>query len=134
MWCIRWTVWLVAALIVALAASAAFPPIPKRPHKSAAVHQGAGAALLIAKLAPAQPKIVAIGKHISWDWTTNTDNPASNIVFLVCSSPTLLTRRHDYPVIGITATNSWPFTVNLAQSAGFFVVIASNTVNHTESR
>lgn len=29
------------------------PPVPKRPHKSAAVHQGAGAAALIAK-----PKVV----------------------------------------------------------------------------
>ena len=125
-------VWLMLGALVAFAA---LPPIPiiKRPHKSAAVERGAGAAKLIAKLAPAQPKIAAIGKRLAWNWATNADNPASNIVFLVRSNNVLLLSRHAYPVVGISTSNSFPFTVNPAQPTGFFVITASNTVTHLES-
>jgi hypothetical protein len=50
--------WILGFVLVCLVAWAGHgatppsPPVPKRPHKSAAIHQGAGAAKLISKIVP----------------------------------------------------------------------------------
>jgi hypothetical protein len=65
-------------LISALCLGASLPPAPPashRPHKSAAVHQGAGAARLIAKIVPS----VSITNTFTWQYSVNPSNYWWNI-------------------------------------------------------
>jgi len=104
------------------------PPISHRPHKSAAVHQGAGAAKLIAKAVPKVSKVTIKTRSMVWDWTPNTGNPWSNMVFVVVSNTVPSTPRSAWPVYAVVTTNSCPLTINPSVPQAFFFVFASNTV------
>lgn len=135
---IPFKVWVIAFILTCALVwaghSATPPPIPKAKHRSGEVARGAGALKLIAKLPPLRPKVVIATRKLAWDWTPTPDNPASNVVFCVRSGATILPDRHAYPVVGVTSSLSWPFTVDPAKAGAFFVVTASNIVTGKESQ
>lgn len=120
--------WLTAVAILAVAAMPPAPPVKVR-HK--AVDTRKGAQLLITKAAPAKPNaVLPMGKTLRWNWTTNIDNPWSQVVFLIKSNSVPVASSRNWPVVATTTTNSWPFTVIKSNSSAFFDVAASNKVTH----
>lgn len=77
------------------------------------------------------PKAVVPSQlSLAWDWTPNSDNPWSNVVFNVRSSTTLAGPCTNWPIMAVVTTNRCPFTVNKGEPCRFYVVTASNTVTH----
>jgi hypothetical protein len=118
--------------LYAVVAPPPLPPVPKRPHKSAAVHQGAGAAALIVKRAPAVVSKLAFSanRKLVWDWAPNPGNQWTNVVFVVRSNSTLSTPRGSWPIFRVVSTNSCALAINQSAAPVFFFVFASNTVTH----
>ena len=141
---------LLPVILLALCATGAtvlgaeMPPLPPdtppvhRHHKSAAVVQGAGAKALEAPkiVVPPAPFFVFI-----WNWLADTNNPSSNVVFIVrsanlahgitngCSLASL-----PWLPVGVTRVQRWTNTINQAASGmPVFSVIASNTVRRLPS-
>ena len=106
------------------------PPMPPVNHKSAAVHQGAGAQALLSGLkAQSKPKLAPLtGRTLVWDWTPDASNSWKQVVFVVRSNNSLANPRLTWPVMVIVRTNSLPITINKSIPAAFFTVQASNTI------
>lgn len=85
---------------------------------------------MAARRVPAAPgAIILNNRTLTWTWTWDTNNPASNIVFVVHSSPSLSTICTNWPVIAVCTTNGWPFVLSQSVPAMFYHVQTSNTVS-----
>ena len=102
-----------ALAILALLCVAMVPPVPtvNRPHKSAAVHQGAGAAKLIAKAVIPSPPTTNI---FSWQFAPGTT--PSNLWFNIESSSDLA----HWSVVISNATGPGEVRVKRTDPPGFF--------------
>jgi hypothetical protein len=100
----------------------------KKHYRSGEVTRGAGAAKLIAKAVPKVSKVTIKTRSMVWDWTPNTGNPWSNMVFVVVSNTVPSTPRSAWPVYAVVTTNSCPLKINPSVPQVFFFVFASNTV------
>lgn len=132
---------ILAALCVS-ALGAELPPMPPnvpmhRHHKAAAVEKR-GAEMLVAPKAVVPPAPVFV---FAWNWLADTNNPSSNVVFIVRST----TLAHGitngcslaslpWMPVGVTHVQRWTNTINQAASGmPVFSVIASNTVRRLPS-
>lgn len=108
-------------------------PVPPRPKIKAVAEspKGKDARMSLAK-SPSRPRVV-IAPGYKWTWTCapDTNNPCSNIVFVVSMTANISTTLSNWPVLGVTATNEWPFSA--VGACGFFHIQSSNTVNHMVS-
>ena len=83
------------------------PPLPKRPHKSAAVHQGAGAAALIKPMVVTVPKTNVIvwqypatinPSNYWWDIQTSTNLQTWSVLVTNASGEIVVTVKKTVPL------------------------------------
>lgn len=103
-------------------------PVPPKPRTVVESPKGKESRMSLSK-SPIRPRVV-IAPGYKWTWTCapDTNNPCSNIVFVVSMTANLSTAISNWPVLGVTATNEWPFSA--VGAGGFFHIQSSNTVNH----
>ena len=108
-------------------------PAPPKPRKVLASPKGAELAASLAKVAAPAAIIVVppAMKVLAWDWTPDTNNPASNVVFILRQSQDLTVSPTNWPVLAVTATNRWPIT--LSNRMMFYRCWSSNIVTHEVS-
>ena len=69
--------------------------------------------------------------RLVWNWTPSGSNTWANVAFLVYSVKTNGAAKPstNWPVVAVTRTNEWRFTVDPQAVAVWFAVKASNTVS-----
>lgn len=102
-------------------------PVPKRPHKSAAVHQGRGALDLIAK---APRAAVAPSVRLDWDYT---GDPTSIVFNVRCLKGPLAAPAASWPIVATVTSNACVFPLDKAAGMVSLIVTSSNTVTGLES-
>lgn len=122
---------LIALSLLCLAAS--LPPPPPRLKPVLQSPKGAEQTASLAKVAaPAQPLVYVVpSKVLAWDWNSDTNNPASNVVFLVLSTADLSLNRTNWTLAATVTNKQYQFT--LTRPMEFFNVRASNVVTHLVS-
>jgi hypothetical protein len=107
----------------------AMPPVPKKVLQSP---KGAEQAASWQKV-PSAPMVVVIpSKGLMWDYVSTTNNPSSNICFIVISTTNLIVPRLNWTTRAVVATNGWgPFLCDKPME--FFTVRSSNVVTHLTS-
>ena len=117
------------ALLCVAAMLPPIPPVRKVYRHAEGTTQGSGALKLISR-----PRKIVTERPgtLSWTWSPNPDNPASNVVFLVRMGQ-LTTPVSQWPVIGVSTSNSFPIAIDLTLPSAFFTVSASNTESHLVS-
>jgi len=120
--------WLGILVFLCLGASVPLvPTLPKRPHKSAAIHQGRAALDLIAKAPRA-----ALAPSIRLDWDFAGSQEA--IVFNVrCLKGPLSAPDPSWPIVATMTSNACNLPLDKGASMVWFGVTASNTITGLES-
>lgn len=108
---------LVILILLSLGLSA--PPLPKAPHKSAAVHQGAGAQKLIAN---APRAVVLRSVRLDWDFAGSPEG----VVFNVWQGP-------KWKLAATVSGNACVLPLDRSISVAWFKVTSSNTITGLES-
>ena len=113
--------------------------VPRRPNPVIESPKGSEHSASLRKLAaPAAPKVtVLLTMALSCTWAPTTNNPASNVVFVVFSSTNLAKPLTNWTSTVTTnawpGTNLWPFPVNTSLPGMFYGVRSSNTVTNLAS-
>ena len=103
-------------------------PLPPKVKTVLQSPKGAEFSRSLAK-APVAPSVVVTfqKKLLKWDYIGTTNNPASNVVFIIRQTTDLtLFPATNWPILTITQTNSWPIT--LSNSMCFYRAWSSNFV------
>jgi hypothetical protein len=109
------------------------PPAPKLPPPTAPrtlveSPKGKEQRLGARRSVTAAPSAIVLNNRtLSWKWTPDADNPASNVIFLVHTSQSLSVPAVNWPVLAICTSNSVRFTLDPSLPATFFYVQAVNT-------
>jgi hypothetical protein len=119
----------LAATVCLLCLAAIKPPVPRLPHGPIESPKGKEQRMAV-RQSPAAPRaVIANNRLLTWTWTANADNPATNVVFVVHSSPNLAAPVATWPTIAVCTTNGFPFVLSASIPSMFYYVRASNVVN-----
>jgi len=128
----------LATALCLLLVAASPPPMPKlhkRPAAADLTTKGAGAKALLTRpltvvITPARTNAL-----LTWAWVASTNNPASNVVFIIrrCKTNQFVRPSTNWPTVAVVQTNGWKEPIDRAAKCCWFTVTASNTQTHLES-